>query len=178
MKRKYFIIPVLCLAFFAFAAYGARKPRNAFPMVNSEEMGSGVDRNMDTKKMNKGNPAPDFEMMDLNGNTVKLSDFAGEKVYIKYWASWCPICLGGLEDINTLSAENNGFKVLTIVAPGSKGEKNDEDFKTWFAGVEHTENGIAGYRWRIYKQGRRPGIPYLRVYRFGRCSHKPGSGPR
>ena len=54
MKRKYFIIPVLCLAFFAFAAYGARKPRNAFPMVNSEEMGSGVDRNMDTKKMNKG----------------------------------------------------------------------------------------------------------------------------
>ena len=101
MKRKYFIIPVLCLAFFAFAAYGARKPRNAFPMVNSEEMGSGVDRNMDTKKMNKGNPAPDFEMMDLNGNTVKLSDFAGEKVYIKYWASWCPICLGGLEDINT-----------------------------------------------------------------------------
>ena len=140
MKRKYFIIPVLCLAFFAFAASGARKPRNAFPMVNSEEMGSGVDRNMDTKKMNKGNPAPDFEMMDLNGNTVKLSDFAGEKVYIKYWASWCPICLGGLEDINTLSAEDNGFKVLTIVAPGSKGEKNDEDFKTWFAGVEHTEN--------------------------------------
>ena len=50
MKRKYFIIPVLCLAFFAFAAYGARKPRNAFPMVNSEEMGSGVDRNNGYKK--------------------------------------------------------------------------------------------------------------------------------
>ena len=94
----------------------------------------------DTGMMNQGNPAPDFEMMDLDGNTVKLSDFKGEKVYLKYWASWCPICLGGLEDINTLSAEENGFKVLTIVAPGQKGEKNMEDFKKWFSGVENTEH--------------------------------------
>ena len=161
MKRKYLIIPVLCLSFFAFAAHGAKKPVNASSMVNSEGIGNGADRNMDTekmmdnetimearevemmndtKKMNQRDPAPDFEMIDLNGNMVKLSDFAGEKVYIKYWASWCPICLGGLEDINTLSAENNGFKVLTIVTPGSKGEKNEEDFKAWFADVEHTEN--------------------------------------
>lgn len=94
----------------------------------------------ETGMMNQGNPAPDFEMMDLNGNSVKLSDFNGEKVYLKYWASWCPICLGGLEDINTLSAEENGFRVLTIVAPGQKGEKNTEDFKKWFSGVENTEN--------------------------------------
>ena len=65
-----------------------------------------------SEMMNPKTPAPDFEMMDLDGNTVKLSDFNGEKVYLKYWASWCPICLGGLEDINTLSAEENGFPVL------------------------------------------------------------------
>lgn len=92
------------------------------------------------KNLNKGKQAPDFEMMDQHGNKVRLSDFKGQKVYIKYWASWCPICLGGLEDINTLSAENNGFKVLTIVAPGQKGEKNVEDFKTWFSGVDNTKN--------------------------------------
>lgn len=84
--------------------------------------------------------ASDFEMLDLAGNTVKLSDFSGENVYIKYWASWCPICLGGLEDINTLSGEDTDFKILTIVSPGHKGEKNAEDFKTWFAGVENTAN--------------------------------------
>ena len=93
-----------------------------------------------TEILNQGTPAPDFEMMDLNGKTVKLSDFRGEKVYLKYWASWCPICLGGLEDINTLSASDRGFRVLTIVAPGQKGEKNMEDFITWFSGVENTEN--------------------------------------
>ena len=93
----------------------------------------------ETGMVNQGNPAPDFEMMDLNGNPVKLSDFRGEKIYIKYWASWCPICLGGLEDIDELTKEGN-FRVLTIVAPGQKGEKNTEDFKNWFSDVENTEN--------------------------------------
>ncbi len=108
--------------------------------METQETGmmEGPDTMSGNEKMNPGKPAPDFEMMDLNGNTVKLSDFKGEKVYLKYWASWCPICLGGLEDINTLSAEDNGFKVLTIVAPGQKGEKNTADFKTWFSGVENT----------------------------------------
>lgn len=92
------------------------------------------------KKRNKGDLAPDFDLTDLNGNQVKLSDFRGQKVYIKYWASWCPICLGGLEDINTLSAEDNDFQVLTIVAPGQKGEKSRKDFETWFSGVDHTKN--------------------------------------
>lgn len=84
--------------------------------------------------------APDFEMKDLKGNTVKLSDFSGENVYIKYWASWCPICLGGLEDINTLYGEDTDFQVLTIVSPNHKGEMNAEDFKVWFSDVENTEN--------------------------------------
>lgn len=107
---------------------------------NEANMADKVKTTGTTEKRNQGKEAPDFEMMDLHGNKVKLSDFKGQKVYIKYWASWCPICLGGLEDINTLSAEKDGFKVLTIVAPGQKGEKNVADFKTWFSGVDNTKN--------------------------------------
>lgn len=32
--------------------------------------------------------APDFEMLDRHGNTVKLSDFRGKKVFLGTWASW------------------------------------------------------------------------------------------
>lgn len=88
---------------------------------------------------NEGVLAPTFSLMDLNGNTVALSDFAGEKVYVKFWASWCSICVGGLPELDQLAAEMNGFKVITIVSPGYKGEKNTEDFKAWFE-VKDTEN--------------------------------------
>lgn len=102
---------------------------------------SSASVDMTVKQLGKDNQmAADFEMMDLDGNTVKLSDFSGKNVYIKYWASWCPICLGGLEDLNNLAGETNDFEILTIVGPGYKGEKNAGDFTEWFSGVENTEN--------------------------------------
>ena len=39
----------------------------------------------------------------LEGKEVSLADYKGKKVYLKFWASWCPICLSGLADITQLS---------------------------------------------------------------------------
>jgi len=32
--------------------------------------------------------APDFALKDLNGNTVRLSDFRGKAVVLNFWATW------------------------------------------------------------------------------------------
>lgn len=80
--------------------------------------------------------APNFTLTDLDGNTHSLKDYAGQKVYLKFWASWCSICLAGLEDVNTLSKEEQDFVVLTVVSPGYKNEKKTDAFKKWFSGVE------------------------------------------
>lgn len=92
------------------------------------------------EQVNDGKPAPDFELVDLEGKTHKLSDYAGQKVYVKFWASWCSICLAGMEELNTLAGEDNDFVVLTIVSPSSNAEKNSESFAKWFEGVENTDN--------------------------------------
>ncbi len=40
-----------------------------------------------------GYPAPDFLLRDLEGRSVRLSDFRGKKaVFLNFWATWCTPC--------------------------------------------------------------------------------------
>ncbi len=85
--------------------------------------------------MNTGEMAIDFTLTSLNGDVVTLSDLKGEKVYLEFWASWCPVCLNGLEEVNQLAGSDNDFKVYTIVTPSNGGEKDKEEFTEWFKGL-------------------------------------------
>ncbi|MEK8130039.1 TlpA disulfide reductase family protein [Paenibacillus filicis] len=81
---------------------------------------------------NAGQPAPQFQLKDLKGSPVSLADFKGQKVYVKFWASWCPICLAGLDELNQLSGQQHDYKVLTIVSPDFNGEQSEAEFVKWF----------------------------------------------
>ena len=50
------------------------------------------------------NYAPDFQVMDKDGNTVKLSDFRGKPVVLNFWATWCPPCKAELPDFDEAAA--------------------------------------------------------------------------
>ncbi|WP_019414667.1 thiol-disulfide oxidoreductase ResA [Paenisporosarcina sp. TG20] len=39
-----------------------------------------------------GDQAPDFQLTTLEGETVKLSDYRGQGVFLNFWATYCPPC--------------------------------------------------------------------------------------
>ena len=80
----------------------------------------------------------DVQFKDINNNVVTLEKYKGKNVYIKMWASWCPICLAGLAEIDDLSAEKNlDFNVITIASPGQKNEQNSQKFINWYKGLDY-----------------------------------------
>lgn len=79
--------------------------------------------------------APAFELPDLDGNIVSLQDIAdsGQKVYVKFWTSWCNICIDGLEELDELASMDLDFTVLTVIHPGYNAEKSSLDkFLEWY----------------------------------------------
>lgn len=40
----------------------------------------------------KGKPAPDFTLEDLDGNSVSLADTQGKVTLLNFWATWCGPC--------------------------------------------------------------------------------------
>ena len=80
-----------------------------------------------------GTEASNFELKDMKGNTVKLSDYRGKKVYLKFWATWCGPCRKSMPELNKLVEDKDrDFEILTIMAPGARGEKTEEEFVKWF----------------------------------------------
>ncbi len=51
----------------------------------------------------------------LDGQAVRLSDFAGKPVVVFFWASWCPVCRNELPDMERLQlAAKESVRVVAV----------------------------------------------------------------
>ena len=81
------------------------------PSTEGTTSGKKPDVTEDIKK----NTAPDFTVLDKDGNTVRLSDKFGKPVVINFWATWCPPCKQELPDFDKLCKEYGDRVVFMMV---------------------------------------------------------------
>jgi len=74
---------------------------------SSQGMAAGAEnKTMLTSLFGSSKVAPDFELRDLNGASVRLSKYKGERTVLLYfWATWCPYCISAKPKIAKLREE-------------------------------------------------------------------------
>jgi len=62
--------------------------------------------------------APDFDLRDASGKSVKLSDFKGKVVLLNFWATWCGGCKVEIPEFIEFQKKykDRGFEVIGLSA--------------------------------------------------------------
>ena len=79
--------------------------------------------------MPAANPAPDFNLMGMDGETHTLEDLKGKFVLVNFWATWCNPCKVEMPLLEKLhqTLKSDKFTVLGLhVGPGPE---NIDEFK-------------------------------------------------
>jgi len=61
-------------------------------------------------------PAPAFVLHDLDGKTLRFTDFKGRPMVVDFWATWCQPCRAAMPQLNSLQDRfaQRGLFVLGI----------------------------------------------------------------
>ncbi|GAB3047134.1 hypothetical protein GCM10027286_07230 [Virgibacillus ainsalahensis] len=70
-------------------------------------------KGMDEVGISVGQIAPDFNLKTLEGKTVRLSDYRGERVIVNFWVTWCPPCRAEIPDFQKLY-KNKDVEILAV----------------------------------------------------------------
>ena len=95
-KNRWILILLACLLALTLVACDAGDQNEQASSTDQNEQASSTDQS----EQKPSGTAPDFTVLDANGNEVRLSDFFGKPVVINFWATWCGYCVREMPDFD------------------------------------------------------------------------------
>ena len=95
----------------------------------------------------QGKLAPDFTVQMLDGSQVKLSSLRGKPVFLNFWATWCPPCVGEMPHFQTFYPKYKdkiNFLAVSIDAESSTVQKFVESKGFTFPIAHDGKKNVAG----------------------------------
>ncbi|RSL29839.1 thiol disulfide exchange role in cytochrome c biogenesis [Salibacterium salarium] len=119
---KIAVIGILLAGMLGWAFYDAMSTEESAPTEENSASNPPSEEDFESMEeqaekqgdmLEEGDPAPDFELETLDGETMSLSQMEGSPVLINFWATWCPPCRAEMPDMQTFYEEND-IEVLAV----------------------------------------------------------------
>jgi peroxiredoxin len=78
----------------------------------------------DAQGLNVGDPAPDFELPDLAGKPVRLSDYRGRNVLLIFFNPQCSFCVAMASGLATLKPDGSDGRPIPLLVSTGKPDEN------------------------------------------------------
>jgi thiol-disulfide isomerase/thioredoxin len=92
----------------------------------------------------EGSKAPDIRFVNLDGDTMSLSDFKGKKIMIQFWSTLCKLCLDDIADVRefqkSFGAKN--WQIISLTTDNDLAQVQQASLKyhmDWMVGMAGPE---------------------------------------
>ena len=82
-----------------------------------------------------GEPAPDFQLQDLDGQTISLSDFRGRPVLLNFWATGCIPCrseMSYIQEIYQQHSDTSSSSLVVLTINPGESHSTVEEFMDFY----------------------------------------------
>ncbi|MCZ0701725.1 thiol-disulfide isomerase/thioredoxin [Natronobacillus azotifigens] len=127
--KKNILLAIICVLF-AWAIYdfyaNEKQQLSVSEDISPKQNQANVEQNELAVGLQVGDIAPDFQLTTIDGESVVLSEYRGQRVMLNFWATWCPPCRAEMPDMERFYQEHD----VTILAVNlTQTEESIEDIR-------------------------------------------------